>query len=82
MLEPRPAALSATVAWVSRTVPVDWIPAPSPGSNSGVPATLPLTVEPPAGVTVTQIAGTILKDDDVGPMIYRHFLPQALAQGA
>lgn len=46
-----------------------------------VAATLPATVEPPEGVTATHIHGTILKDDEVGPMIYRDFLPLALAQG-
>jgi NADPH:quinone reductase-like Zn-dependent oxidoreductase len=42
-------------------------------------ATLPAPEDRPAGVEVTQISGTILKDDEVGPMIYRDFLPQALA---
>ena len=31
---------------------------------------------------VGHIFGTLLKDDDVGPMIYRDFLPRALAKGA
>ncbi|WP_421937363.1 zinc-binding alcohol dehydrogenase family protein [Phenylobacterium sp.] len=44
-----------------------------------VAATLPPPQERPAGVEATLISGTILKDDEVGPMIYRDFLPQALA---
>lgn len=44
-----------------------------------VAATLPPPQERPAGVEATQISGTIHKDDEVGPMIYRDFLPQALA---
>lgn len=46
-----------------------------------VAATLPSAVEPPAGVTATHTHGTSLKDDEVGPTIYRDFLPRALAQG-
>ena len=47
-----------------------------------VAATLTPPEERPAGVEATQISGTSLKDDDVGPMIYRDFLPQALASGS
>ncbi len=46
-----------------------------------VATTLSPPVERPAGVDATQIFGTGLKDDEVGPMIYRDFLPQALAAG-
>jgi NADPH:quinone reductase-like Zn-dependent oxidoreductase len=46
-----------------------------------VAATLAPPEERPAGVEVTHIFGTILKDDEVGPLIYRDFLPQALAAG-
>jgi D-arabinose 1-dehydrogenase-like Zn-dependent alcohol dehydrogenase len=44
-----------------------------------VAATLAPPEERPAGVEATHIFGTSLKDDEVGPMIYRDFLPQALA---
>ena len=47
-----------------------------------VAATLTPPEERPVGVEATQISGTSLKDDEVGPMIYRDFLPQALASGA
>ncbi len=47
-----------------------------------VAATLTPPEERPTGVEATQISGTSLKDDDVGPMIYRDFLPQALGSGA
>ena len=46
-----------------------------------VTATLPLQIAPPATVEATAIAGTSLKDDEVGPMIYGDFLPAALASG-
>lgn len=36
----------------------------------------------PVGVDARHIFGTSLKDDEVGPMIYRDFLPQALANGS
>jgi len=36
----------------------------------------------PAGVEARHIFGTSLKDDEVGPMIYRDFLPHALASGS
>lgn len=36
----------------------------------------------PQGVEARHIAGTSLKDDKVGPMIYRDFLPQALEDGS
>jgi len=35
----------------------------------------------PHGVEARHIAGTSLKDDNVGPMIYRDFLPKALEDG-
>ncbi len=44
-----------------------------------VAATLAPPTEMPAGVEATHIFGTMLKDDEVGPMIYRDFLPRALA---
>lgn len=44
-----------------------------------VAATLTPPEVRPVDVEATQISGTSLKDDDVGPMIYRDFLPQALA---
>ncbi len=44
-----------------------------------VAATLTPPESRPAGIEATHISGTSLKDDDVGPMIYRDFLPQALA---
>lgn len=44
-----------------------------------VAATLAPPQERPAGVEATHIFGTSLKDDEVGPMIYRDFLPHALA---
>ena len=44
-----------------------------------IAATLPPTVDQPADINVTHIHGTTLKDDEVGPMIYREFLPRALA---
>ncbi len=44
-----------------------------------VAATLASPAERPAGVEATHIFGTSLKDDEVGPMIYRNFLPRALA---
>lgn len=47
-----------------------------------VAATLPVAVDVPEGVTVRLIHGTSLKDDEVGPMIYRDFLPQALENGS
>jgi NADPH:quinone reductase-like Zn-dependent oxidoreductase len=46
-----------------------------------VAATLPPPEEGPADVETTHIFGTALKDDEVGPMIYRDFLPRALAAG-
>ena len=47
-----------------------------------VAATLAPPEERPVGVEATHIFGSSLKDDEVGPMIYRDFLPQALASGA
>ncbi|MGI4748199.1 MAG: zinc-binding alcohol dehydrogenase family protein [Janthinobacterium lividum] len=44
-----------------------------------VAATLAPPEERLAGVVATHVFGTMLKDDEVGPMIYRDFLPQALA---
>lgn len=44
-----------------------------------VAMTLPPSVEVPASVTATHIFGTSLKDDDIGNLIYRDFLPEALA---
>lgn len=44
-----------------------------------VAATLAPPEDRPAAVEATHIFGTMLKDDEVGPMIYRDFLPQALA---
>ena len=44
-----------------------------------VAATLAPPDERSFGVEATHISGTSLKDDEVGPMIYREFLPQALA---
>lgn len=35
----------------------------------------------PDGVSASHIFGTSLKDDEIGPMIYRDFLPGALADG-
>ena len=46
-----------------------------------VAATLPPPEALPEGVSATHIIGPSLKDDDVGPMIYRDFLPEALAAG-
>ena len=46
-----------------------------------VTVTLPLQMEPPETVEAAAIAGTSLRDDEVGPMIYRDFLPAALASG-
>jgi len=47
-----------------------------------VATTLPPSPDLPAGVEARHIAGTSLKDDEVGPMIYRDFLPQALKDGS
>jgi NADPH:quinone reductase-like Zn-dependent oxidoreductase len=46
-----------------------------------VTVTLPLQIEPPETVEAAAIAGTSLRDDEVGPMIYRDYLPAALASG-
>jgi hypothetical protein len=46
-----------------------------------VAATLARSEDRPAGIEATHILRTMLKDDEVGPMIYRDFLPQALAAG-
>lgn len=46
-----------------------------------VTTTLPPQIDPPEAVEVAAIAGTSLRDDEVGPMIYRDFLPAALASG-
>jgi D-arabinose 1-dehydrogenase-like Zn-dependent alcohol dehydrogenase len=46
-----------------------------------VTVTLPLQIEPPETVEAAAIAGTSLRDDNVGPMIYIDFLPAALASG-
>ena len=46
-----------------------------------IAATLPPPEDRPASVDATHIFGTMLKDDDVGPMIYREFLPKGLADG-
>ena len=46
-----------------------------------VTTTLPPQIDPPHTVEVAAIAGTSLRDDEVGPMIYRDFLPDALASG-
>ncbi|MGV8952737.1 MAG: zinc-binding alcohol dehydrogenase family protein [Cypionkella sp.] len=47
-----------------------------------VATTLPPPADLPQGVEARHIAGTSLKDDAVGPMIYRDFLPQALEDGS
>ncbi|SKA34499.1 zinc-binding alcohol dehydrogenase family protein [Consotaella salsifontis] len=46
-----------------------------------VTVTLPIRIEPPETVQAAAIAGTSLRDDAVGPMIYQDFLPAALAAG-
>jgi NADPH:quinone reductase-like Zn-dependent oxidoreductase len=46
-----------------------------------VTSTLPPQIEPPETVRASAIAGTSLRNDEVGPMIYRDFLPAALASG-
>ncbi|PYE81324.1 zinc-binding alcohol dehydrogenase family protein [Pseudoroseicyclus aestuarii] len=46
-----------------------------------IAATLPAPEGFRKDVVVGHIHGTALKDDNVGPMIYRDFLPAALAQG-
>jgi hypothetical protein len=46
-----------------------------------VSTTLPPQIDPPDTVEVAAIAGTSLRDDDVGPMIYCDFLPAALEAG-
>jgi NADPH:quinone reductase-like Zn-dependent oxidoreductase len=46
-----------------------------------VTTTLPPQIEPPETVEVAPIFGTSLRDNEVGPMIYRDFLPAALASG-
>jgi NADPH:quinone reductase-like Zn-dependent oxidoreductase len=46
-----------------------------------VSTTLPPQIDPPETVEVAAIAGTSLRDDDVGPMIYCDFLPAALVAG-
>jgi NADPH:quinone reductase-like Zn-dependent oxidoreductase len=54
------------------------------GASQGVrrvAATLTPPEERPEGVDATHIIGPSLKDDEVGPMIYRDFLPGALADG-
>jgi hypothetical protein len=47
-----------------------------------VAATLPPPENQPAAIQATHIFGTMLKDDEVGTMIYRDFLPHALAAGS
>jgi len=47
-----------------------------------VAATLPPPEEQPVNVEATHIFGTALREDEVGPMIYRDFLPHALATGS
>jgi NADPH:quinone reductase-like Zn-dependent oxidoreductase len=47
-----------------------------------VAATLPPPENQPIGVEATHIFGTALREDEVGPMIYRDFLPHALATGS
>ncbi|TGN67991.1 zinc-binding alcohol dehydrogenase family protein [Paracoccus liaowanqingii] len=49
--------------------------------SSTIAATLPAPDGFRDDVTVGHIFGTALKDDAVGPLIYRDFLPDALAQG-
>jgi NADPH:quinone reductase-like Zn-dependent oxidoreductase len=46
-----------------------------------VTTTLPPQIDPPETVEASAIAGTSLRDDEVGPMIYSEFLPAALASG-
>ncbi|AQR60341.1 oxidoreductase [Brevundimonas sp. LM2] len=46
-----------------------------------VATTLPPQIQPPETVEIRAIAGTSLRDDEVGPMIYRDYLPAALASG-
>jgi Zn-dependent alcohol dehydrogenase len=47
-----------------------------------VAVTLPPPENVPNGVTATHIIGPSLKDDEIGPMIYRDFLPRALSEGS
>lgn len=47
-----------------------------------VSATLAPSADLPPGVEARHIAGTSLKDDEVGPMIYKDFLPHALKIGS
>jgi len=47
-----------------------------------VAATLPPPEDRPIDVEATHIFGTALREDEVGPMIYRDFLPHALATGS
>lgn len=46
-----------------------------------VTVTLPVQVELPETVEAASIFGTSLRSDEVGPMLYRDFLPAALASG-
>ncbi|MGV0877568.1 zinc-binding alcohol dehydrogenase family protein [Martelella sp. FLE1502] len=45
-----------------------------------VTVTLPLESAPPETIEAAAIAGTSLREDAVGPMIYQDFLPAALAE--
>ena len=49
--------------------------------NRVVASTLPAPEDVPAGVTVRQIFGMTLKDNEVGKAVYEDFLGQALASG-
>lgn len=49
--------------------------------NKFVASATPLNVDVPDGVRSKFIFGSDLKDNEVGPMIWREFLPAALAQG-
>jgi hypothetical protein len=52
------------------------------GGARRVAATLPPPEDRPIDVEATHIFGTALREDEVGPMIYRDFLPHALATGS
>ncbi len=47
--------------------------------RQAVAMTLPTSEDRPGSVVATHIHGTSLKDDGIGDMIYRGFLPEALA---
>ncbi len=74
------AVLAGTLHATGQLLACSAVVSRSAGSRT-IAVTLPPPANLPFNVDARHILGTSLRDDEVGPMIYRDFLPGALAAG-